>query len=126
MGFLISGRMTKSRIDRMHSYYTEQGFHREFVRRLDLSSEQLESLQPILQKYAEQNRELLDTHRKHQAESFENLKTEIKPFLTPEQIKRMEVMQERWKRGGKKKGFRDGKRSDDRRKRKKERSRKKE
>jgi hypothetical protein len=96
IGFLTHGRLVKSRIDRMQSFYTEKGANRAFMRVLDPTPEQMEQIRPILQRHARQNRELLDHHRAEQQALFLELEDELRPLLTDEQIERLEELKHRW------------------------------
>ena len=44
IGFLISGRITSTRVERMRNHYTEIGFNREFMKIINPSSDQREFL----------------------------------------------------------------------------------
>jgi len=97
IGFLTNGRLVKSRIDRMQSFYTEKGADRAFMRVLDPTPEQMEKIQPILRRHAQQNRELLNQHRGEQQALFLELEEELKPFLTQEQIEKLNDLKQRWR-----------------------------
>jgi hypothetical protein len=96
IGFLVNGRMTRAKISRWKSVNTEKGFHREFVRALDPTPEQMEKVKPILKKYGDLNRNLMNENRSEQKKLFTEMQNELKPFLTAEQIKRLERMKKRW------------------------------
>ena len=110
IGFLTNGRLVKSRIDRMQSFYTEKGADRAFMRVLDPTPEQMEKVRPILQRHAQQNRELLTNHRVEQQALFIELENELRPFLTHEQMERLDDLKNRWRqrfdrsRGGRGRG----------------------
>jgi len=96
IGFLTNGRLVKSRIDKMQSFYTEKGADRAFIRVLDPTPEQMEKIRPILRHHAQQNRELLGHHRSEQQALFLELEDELRPLLTDEQMERLEVLKNRW------------------------------
>lgn len=96
IGFLTNGRLVKFRMDRMQSFYTEQGANRAFMRVLDPTPEQMEQIRPILQRHAQQNRELLDHHRSEQRLLFQELEDELRPILTEEQMEKLELLKRRW------------------------------
>lgn len=111
LGFIVSGRFTKDRIERLKSFYTEQGFHREFVRLLDPTPEQLQKIKPILLKHSELNQDLLLRHREEQQILLHELEEELSPYLTEAQLEKLHHVdarrgphnQKRW-RGGERKG----------------------
>lgn len=97
IGFLVSGRITKTRVDEMKSYYTNIGFNRQFMSIIKPTPEQREVIKPILEKYADYNRDLMIENREGQKELFFNLKNELETHLTEEQINRLNNIWERRK-----------------------------
>ena len=97
IGFLISGRMTSTRVERMKNYYTDIGFNREFMSILRPSPEQREEIIPILRRYAGYNRELMGDFRAGQKELFFELKDELGEYLDEDQIERLNNVWERRK-----------------------------
>jgi len=95
LGFLVSGRLIHSRVNRMQKYYTEKGFRYEFMRLLHPSPEQLEKMRPVLEDYAQKNRENMMFFREQQQQLIKNLHHDLKPFLSPRQVKRLEIMEHR-------------------------------
>ncbi len=95
LGFLVSGRLIHSRVNRMQKYYTKKGFRYEFRRVLHPTQEQIKKMQPVLQNYAQKNRKNMMLFRAQQQRLMENLHHDLKPFLTPEQIHRLEIMEKR-------------------------------
>ncbi len=95
LGFLVSGRLIHSRVNRMQKYYTEKGFRYEFMRLLNPSPEQLQKMRPILEDYAQKNRENMMFFREQQRQLIKNLHHDLKPFLSTEQVRRLEIMEYR-------------------------------
>ncbi len=95
LGILVSGRLINSRVNRMQRYYTNQGFRYEFRRMLHPSPEQLKKMRPVLEEYGKKNRENMMLFRQHQQQLMKNLHHDLKPFLSPEQVKRLEMMEHR-------------------------------
>ena len=95
LGFLVSGRLIHSRVNRMQKYYTEKGFRYEFMRLLHPSPKQLERMRPVLEDYAQKNRENMMFFREQQRQLMKNLHHDLKPFLSPRQVKRLEIMEHR-------------------------------
>lgn len=89
IGFLVSGRMIKSKVDDMRSYYTPTGFNHHIVRVLHPTDEQLETIKPILLKYAELNEEMMWECKQSQRQLFLEMNEELKPWLDDDQINRL-------------------------------------
>ena len=97
IGFLTNGRLVRSRIVQMQSFYTDKGANRAFIRVLDPSPEQMKKIMPILHEHAMQNRDLLFGYREDQEALFLHLEGELEPYLTDEQMKRLEELKHRWR-----------------------------
>jgi len=97
IGFLVNGRLTRARIEKMRNAFTEQGFDREFMRVLHPTPEQMEQLKPILKKYADLHRDLMADYRNNQHDLFIELRKEIDPYLTDEQKERLDNIRNRWR-----------------------------
>lgn len=97
IGFLISGRLTSTKVEKIKSYYTDKGFNREFMGILRPTPEQRDELIPILRKHAALNRELMMGFREGQKELFFNLKDELKEHLDDDQMKRLDLVWEKRK-----------------------------
>ncbi len=95
LGFLVSGRLIHSRVNHMQKYYTEKGFRYEFMRLLHPSPEQLQKMRPILEDYAQKNRENMMFFREQQRQLIKNLHHDLRPFLSTEQVRRLEIMEHR-------------------------------
>ncbi len=98
LGFLINGRIVHRRVDRIQEYFTEQGFGREFMMVLDPTPEQMKKIRPILRNYALQNHKNMMQYRSGQAELMVNLQKDLKPYLNPDQISRLNDLKNRWDR----------------------------
>jgi hypothetical protein len=97
IGFLVNGRVTRHKIKKMRSEFTGQGFNRQFMRVLKPSPEQMEQLKPILKDYAQKHRETIESLHGEQEELFQGFKSEVEPYLTEEQIQRLEKMHKKRK-----------------------------
>ncbi len=95
LGFLVSGRLIHSRVNRMQKYFTEKGFRYEFMHVLRPSPEQLQNMRPVLKTYAQKNRKNMMFFREQQRQLMKNLHHDLKPFLSPRQVKRLEMMERR-------------------------------
>ena len=98
IGFLIGGRITSTRIEKMRSYYTNQGFNREFMRIIEPTPEQRDIIIPILRKHAVLNRELMINFHKGQEELYVDMINDLKIHLDKEQINRLDLVLEKRKR----------------------------
>ena len=98
LGFLINGRLVQARVDRLQSYYTEQGFRYEFIHMLNPTPEQMDEIRPILMSYAQKNRDNMMKYRTRQRELMMSLQKDLLPYLHKDQIERMERMRDRWNR----------------------------
>ena len=97
VGFLISGRITSTRVDKMKNYYTDTGFNREFMNILRPSPEQRDEIIPILRKYAGYNRALMADFREGQKDLFFDLRSELGEYLDDDQLKRLDHVWEKRK-----------------------------
>ncbi len=95
LGFLVSGRLIHNRVNHMQKYFTEKGFRYEFMHVLRPSPEQLQKMRPVLENYAQKNRENMMFFHKQQQQLMKNLHHDLKPFLSPQQVKRLEIMEHR-------------------------------
>jgi len=93
LGFLVNGRLIHSRINRMQRYYTTPGFRYEIRRILRPTPEQWQKIKPVLEEYAQQNRKNMLGFRQQQIELIKKLQHDLKPFLSPQQVKRLEKLE---------------------------------
>jgi len=98
LGFLVSGRLIHNRVNRLQKYYTPVGFRYEFRQLLRPTPEQLQSMRPVLEKYAQQNRENMMLFRTQQRQLMKNLFHDLKPFLSGPQLRRLRMMELRQQR----------------------------
>jgi len=96
LGFLLSGLVIHTRINRLQDYYTEQGFRHQFMRTLQPTPKQMEQMRPILMNYGQKNRGNMMEFRSRQRELMLELKHELKPYLSPAQNHRLLNLQSRW------------------------------
>lgn len=96
IGFLVNGRLTHHKMKKVRSINTEQGFSHEFMRIIDPSPDQAEELKSILKEFSERNHVIIADFRENQKLLFKELRTEIDPLLTDEQIARLDRKKKRW------------------------------
>lgn len=97
IGFLIQGRLAHNRMVNMKESFSQKGFERGFNRVVDPTPEQMEVLRPILKKFAEDNKALMNEYRANQHDNMKELRKEIDPYLTEDQIERLDQMRDKWK-----------------------------
>ncbi len=90
IGFLVSGRLTRMRIENMRQDFARQGMDYRFMRTLKPSPEQLEDIRPIFDKYNEIRREQFEEHLQKQRKIFGEFESELRPYLSPRQLDKME------------------------------------
>ena len=92
IGFLLNGRFTRHRIERMKTSFHEQGFEQGIERMLQPTPEQMQEMQPELHEFAAKQGELMEKYMAERDELFKELESEIEPILTPEQMDRLKRM----------------------------------
>jgi hypothetical protein len=90
IGFLVSGRLTRIRIENMRQDFARQGMDYRFMRALDPSPEQMEDIRPIFDKYNEIRREQFEEHLERQRRIFGDFESELRPYLSPRQLEKMD------------------------------------
>jgi len=98
IGFLVGGRITSKRIDRMRNYYTNQGFNRELMRIIEPTPEQRNIIIPILRKHAILNHEVVIDFHKSQEKLYTVLINDLKAHLDKEQLNRLSFILEKRKK----------------------------
>jgi len=98
IGVLVSGRVMHSKVENMKSFYTEQGFNRQIMRVIKPTEEQKKQLRPLFREQAKRNHQLFITCRKKRKKLMEDFKTELKDYLTEEQMQRLEKMEMRMRK----------------------------
>lgn len=98
IGFLINGRITSVRISRMQNSLTEQGFNRAFFRMIKPTPDQVQVLKPLFKKFARQNRQRLINFHDAQRDAFNRFQKQITPYLTQEQVYKIEHFKNRQER----------------------------
>jgi len=113
IGFLISGRLTKMRMDNMReSFMQGGGMERHLMRALNPTDEQRNEIAPIFDRYSQVMSEQLFEHQSERDQIYTEFETELKPYLNDRQIERLEriKMEQRRKFHGQKNMKRRGQR----------------
>jgi len=96
-GFFTNRTLTKQKIERIAEWRYERGFERKLLHIVDATPEQVEEIGPIIEKYAKSNAEAHRNLRQQQRSNIESMLAEIKPYLTQEQLDRLERFGKRFK-----------------------------
>lgn len=97
IGFLINGRVTSTRIEKIRGYYSEGRFNRELVKIIQPTPEQSDKVSSILKEYSNKNCEMMEGFRSNQKQMFTDMRAELDKILNPEQVKRINNYWERRK-----------------------------
>jgi hypothetical protein len=109
IGMFTVGQITRNKIERFSSVRTPDNFKQHMIRELNLTTEQQELIDPILEEHGENLRKITTDFRKTFTEEQEKLHSQLDPILTEEQKKIIQKRKQEFERGYKKDG-RDGKR----------------
>jgi hypothetical protein len=86
LGYFVSGTVTHHKIKSYMRVTEKEGFVNMIYDRIDPSDAQKEQLYPILHKYSQKSNTCLERHKM----VIDSLRTELEPYLTPEQMKKLE------------------------------------
>ncbi len=89
-GVLIKSAITESPFEQIKRLRQHGGIIKRFENILDLSQQQKDKLKPVLDKYSERFEEYSANRRKGFRSIVDSLNTEIKPYLTKEQLQKLE------------------------------------
>jgi len=96
IGWFASSFYYKNRVKQLTRLTKQEGFIRHHFEMLQINETQQQQIKPILQKYYTR----LELHRASIRKELDSMRTEIKPYLTEEQIKALQHMRRhRGKRG---------------------------
>lgn len=90
LGVFVSGQYTKSRIERFSSARSVDGFKEHMIKELELTTQQMELLDPMFEAHSKKMDALSKKFRNSFGGEMDNFKKEITPILTEEQIKKLE------------------------------------
>ena len=89
IGFLISGRLTKIRMENMRENFMQgSGVEGHLMRVLDPNEEQMEDIAPIFDEFSEIMRNQMFEHHTERELIFKDFENELKPHLNNAQIER--------------------------------------
>ena len=98
IGFLVSGQMSTRRHRKFIEQRTQEGFINRFYEMLELDETQKTKIGPLIDDIANKNQELTKSYRQEIRVLWDSLDKKMKPFLSEEQIEKLESMPTR--RGG--------------------------
>lgn len=86
LGFLVSGQLTKQKMDEFMRWGSEEGFKEVILEKINPEENQMSDLEPILNKYAKINDELHKTWQKEHGELMRSLTVDLESVLSPGQM----------------------------------------
>lgn len=85
-GFILSGRIAHKRMKNIHH---ELGRKDHWIHRMEISDEQLDEIEPILEKHLPAQKEEMQKFRRRMDSMRTEMFDEIKPHLNEEQLRRL-------------------------------------
>ena len=111
IGYLTSTQVKENRIRELRSFGSAEGFKFMMEHMLELDEIQKDAIKPVVDKYAKENFELMKNFRGEFSVLMKEFHKELTPYLTPEQIERLNEFGKRGREmRGKGEFPRDGKR----------------
>jgi len=111
IGYLTSTQVKESRIRELRTFGSAEGFKFMMEHMLELDEKQKDAIKPVVDKYAKENFELMKNFRGEFSVLMKEFHKELTPYLTPEQIERLNEFGKRGREmRGKGEFPRDGKR----------------
>jgi len=111
IGYLTSTQVKENRIRELRSFGSAEGFKFMMEHMLELDEKQKDAIKPVVDKYAKENFELMKNFRGEFSVLMKEFHKELTPYLTPEQIERLNEFGKRGREmRGKGEFPRDGKR----------------
>ena len=89
IGFLTSTQVKENRIRELRTFGSAEGFKFMMEHMLELDGEQKDAIRPVVDKYAKKNFELMKNFRGEFSVLMKEFHKELTPYLTPEQIERL-------------------------------------
>lgn len=98
IGFTISGRITRQKIDRMKQKNTPEGLYTYFYEMIGPTADQRDTIEIILREYVKKNFEAQEKGWQDQKVLFREMEKQIDPLLSKEQLERKEVAKEKFRK----------------------------
>lgn len=96
-GFFTHRFITKKTITKVKELNAPPGFQEHLFHRIDATPEQTEQLHPIIFKYGQQIAEVGRESREKRRKIIDQMHEEIKPYLTEEQVHRLDRFSRRFR-----------------------------
>ena len=90
LGMLTSAQIRNAHIKKYQSFSSTDRFVYWTIHLIDPTPAQKEKILPVIRKFASENNELRQRYRDDFFSLMKDFKKELYPFLTPEQIRRLE------------------------------------
>lgn len=98
LGMLICGRYTKMRLNNFRNFYTEKGFVKQFVKTVHPSPEQMKQLKPLFKENLDKNRALIKECKENKRMLYQEFRKKASEILTPEQLEKLDKLEQRHQR----------------------------
>lgn len=96
-GFFTHRYMARQTISKVKELSAAPGFQHHLLRRIEATPEQEEQLHPIVIKYGQQMAEVAKESRAKRRKIMDQMHEEIKPYLTKEQIDKLDEFSRRFR-----------------------------
>lgn len=89
IGALATGRITRSKVEKIKSWNTREGFRQHYFSIIEADAEQKEKIGPLLDSFGNQHWELMKKHWESQKLLFDAMDSLVKPHLNDTQWQRL-------------------------------------
>ncbi|MCD6565148.1 MAG: hypothetical protein J7K53_04315 [Bacteroidales bacterium] len=89
IGYLTSTQVKENRIRELRTFGSAEGFKFMMEHMLELDDKQKDAIMPVVDEYAKKNFELMKNFRGEFSVLMKEFHKELTPYLTPEQIERL-------------------------------------
>lgn len=96
-GFFTHRQVTVQRVEKVREIGQAPGFQRHLLTYLEPDADQKEKLEPIIRRYAQQIGSQIKKHRQDRKVVVDAMHEEIKPFLTTEQLQKLDDFSKRFR-----------------------------
>ena len=96
-GFFTHRYAAKQTIDKVRQLSFAKGFQNRLLEKIEVSDEQRAQIDPIVKEYGGKMAQLVQESRMKRKKLVDNMHEEIKPYLSEEQIKKLEEFYRRFR-----------------------------
>ena len=93
IGFLTSSMISHQRMKEFRSFNSVESFKRRTIHLIEPTETQMKEILPVIDKYAKEMNQIRKDFGKEFFTIMKNFHSDIKPFLTEEQIEKLEFIQ---------------------------------